>query len=155
MQNIDIWLNLISGSPETKVAKIQSTTAFLHLFSGPTIPRGRCRIAILTGMDTDCPLEASFLSVLGNLTGFRTVILQLLSIKNAFEGGLDLVILPAYKTLDEDLKTKLGGGEAAGWFDELGAYNLTYYPRGRAASKSAASMPNLSDMASGSWYYFS
>ncbi len=139
MQNIDIRLNIISGSPETKVATIQSTTALLDLFSGSTLPRGRCKLAILTGEDTDFPLEASFLGVLGNLTGFRTVILLLLSMEHAFE-GLEMVMLPAYKTLDEYLKMKLGGGEAAGWLDEFRAYCLTYHPRGRAACKSTASV---------------
>ncbi len=127
MQNIDIRLNIISGSPETKVATIQSTTALLDLFSGSTFPRGRCKLAILTSEDTDFPLEASFLRVLGNLTGFKTVLLLLLSIKNAFE-GVAMVMLPAYKTLDEYLKTKLGGGEVAGWLDEFRAYSLTYHP---------------------------
>ena len=137
MQNVTIRLTVIGGSPETKAATIQSTTALLHLFSGSTISRARCGLEILFDEDTDFPLESSFLSVLGNLTGFKTVVLRLLSMKNAFE-GLEMVITPAYKTLDEYLKMKLGDGEAGRWFDESRTYCLTYHPRERAACKSAA-----------------
>lgn len=136
MQRITIQLDILSFYPKNRLAILQSTSSLLRLFSGPTIPRADCAITILFAKDANPLLEGSFLKVLGELAGFKTVALKLAFLTNG-RNNLRKVMLPTYETMDEYLTVMLGPGEA-GDLDEDGAYHrLTYHPRGRPAYQKA------------------
>ena len=134
MQNIEIQhchfggLAFSQGNEEF----LQSTISTLKLLGGSSVPRSTLVINILSVNSNDFLLEASFFDALGKLTGFKTVVVRLRTVRLKFKNS-------NYDMLDEYLKVMLGGGEAAK-LDEAGRHCLTYHPRGRAACGRTASV---------------
>lgn len=135
MHNITINLDILTGCVETKLSSIHPTTALLRSFSGSTVPRARCTIAILFTNDAGFLLDASFLDTLGKLTGFQIMDLKMAFVNDDLDGIYE-VSLPTYETLSGYLEGKLGAGDGGG-FDGDGYYRLRYHPRGRGMCEPA------------------
>lgn len=132
MQNIFIQLDMLTSSPQSNDTTLQSTTSILRFSGGAIIPRTNCIIQVQFDVFSDFLLEASFLDALGKLTGFKTVIVELMLIN----GSVGRLKSSTYRTLDEYLSVMLGAGEAEE-LDEDGYYRMTYHPRGRTACTDA------------------